>query len=398
MISVEEATARIASAFSPVESESVAIGEAAGRVLAEDTRARMTQPPAPVSSMDGYAVRAADVAKVPTTLRVVGSSPAGHPFHGTVHTGEAVRIFTGGVVPDGADGVVIQEDTTADADRVTINEATRPERHIRAAGLDFKKDQILLRAGRRLSARDVSLLAAADLDRVSVRRKPRIAIAATGDELSPPGTPRGPGGIVASSGYGLSALVEKWGGAPIDLGILPDTMDAVAAIADRAADADLIVTLGGASVGDHDLIQSALGPRGFALDFWKIAMRPGKPLIFGRLGQTPLLGLPGNPVSTFVCAILFLRTAIAALLATDMKLRPLSAKLSAPLPANEKRQDYIRARLAIRDGEYWTEAFPIQDSAMLSTLANADALIIRPPNASPANIGERVEVLPLFDC
>lgn len=398
MISVDEATARVASAFSPVESESVAIGEAAGRILAEDARARLTQPPAPMSSMDGYAVRAADVAKVPTTLRVVGSSPAGHPFEGSVHSGEAVRIFTGGVVPEGADGIVIQEDTTADADRVTINDATRPERHIRVAGLDFKKDQVLLRAGRRLSARDVSLLAAADVDRVSVRRRPRIAIAATGDELSPPGAPRGPGGIVASSGYGLSALVEKWGGKPVDLGILPDTMEAIAAIADRAADADLIVTLGGASVGDHDLIQRALGPRGFELDFWKIAMRPGKPLIFGRLGQTPLLGLPGNPVSTFVCAILFLRTAIAALLATDTTLRPLAAKLATPLPANEKRQDYIRARLTIRDGEYWADGFPIQDSAMLSTLAEADALIIRAPNAPPASAGERVEILPLFDC
>jgi len=231
-----------------------------------------------------------------------------------------------------------------------------------------------------------------------VRRKPRIAIAATGDELSPPGTPRAPGGIVASSGYGLSALVKKWGGEPVDLGILPDTMEAVAAIADHAADADLIVTLGGASVGDHDLIQRALGPRGFALDFWKIAMRPGKPLIFGRLGRTPLLGLPGNPVSTFVCAYLFLRTAIATLLGTDMPLRLLSAKLGAPLAANEKRQDYIRARLTIREGEYWTEALPIQDSSMLSTLAEADALIVRVPNAAAATIGERVEVVPLLDC
>ena len=398
MISVDEATARISSAFSPVESESVAIGEAAERVLAEDARARLTQPPAPMSSMDGYAVRAADVAKVPVTLRVIGSSPAGHPFDGRVNSGEAVRIFTGGVVPEGADGIVLQEDTAAEADRVTVNEATRPERHIRMAGLDFNKDQVLLLAGRRLSARDVSLLAAADVDRVSVRRRPRIAIAATGDELSPPGTLRGPGGIVASSGYGLSALVKKWGGEPVDLGILPDTMEAVAAIADHAADADLIVTLGGASVGDHDLIQRALGPRGFALDFWKIAMRPGKPLIFGRLGQTPLLGLPGNPVSTFVCAYLFLRTAIAALLTTNMPLRLLSAKLGAPLAANEKRQDYIRARLTIREGEYWTEALPIQDSSMLSTLAEADALIVRVPNAAAATIGERVEVVPLLDC
>jgi molybdopterin molybdotransferase len=193
-------------------------------------------------------------------------------------------------------------------------------------------------------------------------------------------------------------MIEAWGGAAIDLGILPDTLDAVANIADRAAEADVVVTLGGASVGDHDLIQRALGPRGFALDFWKIAMRPGKPLIFGRLGQTPLLGLPGNPVSTFVCAILFLRPAIAALLGTEARPPRLSARLIAPLAANESRQDYMRARLVVRDGEYWTEAFPIQDSAMLSTLAAADVLIVRPPHASAAEAGTRVEVLSLADC
>src|SRR6185312_8710853 len=188
----------------------------------------------------------------------------------------------------------------------------------------------------------------------------------TGDELSLPGAPRKPGGIVASSGFGLAAMIADWGGVATDLGIFPDTQEAVASIADHSRSADLVITIGGASVGEHDLVQKALGPRGFELDFWKIAMRPGKPLIFGQLGQTPLLGLPGNPVSTFVCAYLFLRTAIAALLATDIPLRLLSAKLAAPLAANEKRQDYIRARLSVRDGEYWTEALPIQDSSMLS--------------------------------
>ncbi len=397
MISVDEATARIIAAFSPVSSERVAIAHAAGRVLAEDARARMTQPPEPVSSMDGYAVRAADVGKPPATLRVVGSSPAGHPFGGAVNSGEAVRIFTGGVVPDGADAIVIQEDTTADGDRVTVNAAVRPERHIRVAGLDFKVDQVLLPTGRCLSARDVSLLAAGDLDHVNVRRRPRIALAATGDELSAPGAPRGPGGIVASSGYGLTAMIENWGADAIDLGIFRDTMEAVASIADRASEADLVVTLGGASVGDHDLIQRALGPRGFALDFWKIAMRPGKPLIFGRLARTPLLGLPGNPVSTFVCAILFLRPAIAAMLATGTKTHLLSARLIGSLRANEARQDYMRARLVVRDGEYWTEAFSRQDSAMLSTLAAADGLIVRPPHAPAENAGARVDVLPLLD-
>jgi molybdopterin molybdotransferase len=348
--------------------------------------------------MDGYAVKAADVTSVPATLRVVGSAPAGRPFDGTVRSGEAVRIFTGAVVPDGADAIVIQEDTTTEADRVTVTERARVGRHIRVAGLDFETDQVLAATGRRLTARDVSLLAAGDLDRVSVRRRPRIAVAATGDELSPPGAPRGPGGIVASSGYGLNAMIEAWGGEVIDLGILPDTMDAVANIADRAAEADLVVTLGGASVGDHDLIQRALGSRGFVLDFWKIAMRPGKPLIFGRLAQTPLLGLPGNPVSTFVCAILFLQPAVAALLGTETAVPRLSARLIAPLPANEGRQDYMRARLFVRDGEFWTDAFPTQDSAMLSTLAAAEALIVRPPHAMAAAVGANVEVLPLADC
>jgi molybdopterin molybdotransferase len=222
-------------------------------------------------------------------------------------------------------------------------------------------------------------------------------MAATGDELTRPGEPRGPGGIVASSGYALSALIGKWGGETIDLGILPDTLDAIGAIAERASGADLIVTLGGASVGDHDLIQKALGPKGFALDFWKIAMRPGKPLIFGRLGTTPLLGLPGNPVSTLVCAILFLRPAIAAMLGTDTSTPLLTARLSRGLAANDMRQDYIRATLDLRDGEYWTEPFPVQDSSMLGTIAAAGALIVRAPHAPAIAAGERVDVISLAD-
>ena len=397
MISVDEAVARVVSAFAPVESETVAIGKAHRRVLSEDARARMTQPPAPVSSMDGYAVRATDVATAPVTLRIVGSSPAGDPYGKAMCAGETVRIFTGGVVPDGADSIVIQEDAVANGDCVTLNAAAKPGKHIRIAGLDFKSDDVLARAGRRLTARDVSLLAAGDLPEVKVRRRPRIALAATGDELSRPGEQRAPGGIVASSGYALSALIENWGGETLDLGILPDTMEAIGAIAERAAGADLIVTMGGASVGDHDLIQKALGPKGFALDFWKIAMRPGKPLIFGRLGATPLLGLPGNPVSTLVCAILFLRPAIAAMLGADTSTPLLSARLSRPLPANDTRQDYIRAKLEVRDGEYWTEAFPVQDSSMLSTVAEAGALIVRAPNAPALDAGARVNVFPLID-
>ncbi|HEX2594118.1 MAG TPA: gephyrin-like molybdotransferase Glp [Rhizomicrobium sp.] len=394
MIPVAEATARITAAFKPLNAETVAIADAAGRVLAADAVARATQPPDDVSSMDGYAVRAED-ATAGAVLNVIGTSPAGHPFEGVVGAGQTVRIFTGGVMPKGADAIVIQEDTAADGIRVMINETARKGRHIRLAGLDFKTGDAIAPKGRRLSARDVSLLAAADLANISVVRRPRVAIAATGDELSRPGDPRKPGGIVASSGYGLSAMIAQWGGEAIDLGILPDTMDAVASIAAKAKGADLIVTIGGASVGDHDLVQKALGPEGFTLDFWKIAMRPGKPLIFGRLGDTPLIGLPGNPVSTLVCALLFIKPAVAAMLGTDTTSATLTAKLARDLRENDIRQDYIRAQLAIRDGERWIDPFPVQDSSMQSTLARADALVIRVPRAPAARAGEPVAYLPL---
>jgi molybdopterin molybdotransferase len=395
MISVEEATQRITEAFRPVEAERVRFEEAEGRVLASDAIARADQPPSPVSSMDGYAVRAADATRAGTRLKVVGHAPAGHPFSGRIEAGQAVRIFTGGVVPEGADSIVIQEDTTADGDDVVLNASAVFSRHIRPAGLDFKRGEALVAAGRRLTARDLALLAAADVTEVQARRKPRVVFVATGDELSRPGEARKPGGIVASSGYGLSGLIRRWGGEPVDLGILPDTIEAISGIAGKSRGADIVVTLGGASVGDHDLVQRALGPSGFALDFWKIAMRPGKPLIFGRLGAVPLLGLPGNPVSTLVCALLFLRPAIHALLGAREPAAASRARLAKPLPANDARQDYIRASLSLRDGEAWAEPFAIQDSSMLSVLARADCLIVRKPNAPAAQVGEHVAFLPL---
>jgi molybdopterin molybdotransferase len=393
MISVEEAVTRIAGAFKPTGTEIVALAAAAGRVLAEDVRARTTQPPSAMSSMDGFAVRAADVTDAGATLTVIGSAPAGHPFTGRVGSGEAVRIFTGGVVPDGADTIVIQEDAETAGNRVTFNAAAKPGRHVRAAGLDFKNGEVLAKAGHRLSARELSLIAAGDVRNATVRVRPKVVFVATGDELSRPGEPRKPGGIVASSGYALAAMIEAWGGEAIDLGILPDTAEAVASIADKATGADLIVTLGGASVGDHDLIQKALGPRGFALDFWKIAMRPGKPLIFGKLGRTPLLGLPGNPVSTLVCALLFLRPAIAALLGTTHQAPVAMAKLGSDIKQNDGRQDYLRARIETRGGERFATPFVIQDSSMLSALAQADGLIVRAPHAPAAKTGDAVSVL-----
>jgi len=393
MISVDEAVTRIMSAFTTLEPELIDVRAAAGRVLAADVLARLDQPPLPVSSMDGYAVRAVDAAQIGAALRIIGSAPAGHPFAGRLEAGQAVRIFTGGVVPEGADAIVIQEDATADDNRVAFNVVAQKGRHIRVAGLDFKSGERIGATGHRLTARDLSLIAAGDVSVVSVRRRPKVALAATGDELSLPGTPRKPGGIVASSGYALSSLISAWGGEPIDLGILPDTSEAVASIAEKSKGADLIVTLGGASVGDHDLILKALGPKGFALDFWKIAMRPGKPLIFGRLGRTPLLGLPGNPVSTLVCALLFLKPAIAAMLGLAKPTTTIAAKLMTDLKENDGRQDYVRATLDIVNGERCVTPFPVQDSSMLSIFARADALIVRPAHTPHVAAGESVPIL-----
>jgi molybdopterin molybdotransferase len=389
MISVEQARARILAAFAPLGAERVALADAAGRVLAADAHAAADQPPFSVSMMDGYAVRSIDTGP----RRVIGSAPAGKPFPGMLGGGEALRLFTGSVVPDGADAVLAQEDAERDGDTVRFSETPHPGKFVRPRGQDFRAGEILASKGRRLSARDLALLAAGDVVAVAVARRPVIAFAATGDELSKPGDPRKPGGVVASSVYGLSPLIAQWGAVPRDLGILPDRIEAIAALADETC--DLLVTMGGASVGDHDLIQAALGPKGLALDFWKIAMRPGKPLIFGRLGRTPFLGLPGNPVSTLVCATLFLRPAIAAMLGADTAIPLRRARLAASLKANDQRQDYLRARCEERGGDLWVYPFPAQGSAMLRVFAQADALIVRKPHAPALAEGAPVELLML---
>ena len=396
MISVQEAVARITSAVVPLESETILLEMAHRRVLARDVLARIDQPPGPVSAMDGYAVRLTDAGQAGAALRVIAAAPAGHPFAGSVGGGEAVRIFTGGIVPRGADAIVIQEDVDVDGEQIVLR-APAATKHIRAASLDFRKDDVLLQRGQRLTARDLALIAAGDVARVEVQRKPLVAFAAAGDELSRPEEEHFAGGIVASSGYALRALIESWGGEPLDLGILPDTVEALQRIPERAQRADTIVTMGGASVGDHDLVQRALSPKGLTLDFWKIAMRPGKPLIFGRLTGKPFLGLPGNPVSSYVCATLFLQPLIATLL--GMSFRPCreSARLSGTLRENDSREDYIRARLLLRDGELWAEPFPVQDSSMQSVLARAHALIVRMPHAPGAREGDAVEVIPFND-
>ncbi len=398
MIPVEEALERILAGFAPVPAEQVAVSNALGRILAEPVMARRTQPPADVSAMDGYAARAADVATIPVTLRQVGESPAGGSFDGTVGAGETVRIFTGAPVPAGADCIVIQEDTVADGDAITITEAGRLGRHIRKAGLDFRDGDIGVAAGRVLGARDLALAAAMNCPWLAVRRRPRVAILATGDEVVMPGDPIGPNQIVSSNSIALAAVVEACGGEPVVLGIAPDEAGALRAMTDGARGHDLLVTTGGVSVGDHDLVRQVLGEKGLDVDFWRVAIRPGKPLMFGDLDGTPVLGLPGNPVSTLVCALLFLRPALAVMLGADIEAADADwhrdARLAASLPANDRRQDYLRARLhRDADGVLVAAPFERQDSSMLSLLAEADGLVIRPPHAAPANAGDSVQVL-----
>ncbi len=397
MIPVSEARERILAAIAPVGTEQVSLAQAAGRTLAADVVARLTQPPKPVSAMDGYAVRGADVGGVPVTLRVIGAAPAGRPYAGKVGPGEAVRIFTGAPMPDGADTVVIQEDTAAEGSSVVIKEAAPLGSFVRKAGLDFKEGDALLRAGRVLSPRDVGLCAAMNVPWLTVRRRPRIAILATGDEIVQPGDALGPGQIVSSNSWALAAFVDTNGGEAINIGIAPDEKATLKTMAESARGADLLVTSGGASVGDHDLVQSALGEIGLSLDFWKIAMRPGKPLMFGKLGTTPLLGLPGNPVSSMVCSLLFLAPMLAKFLGrAETEPGRTAARLGADLKANDRREDYMRASLARgADGGLVATPFRTQDSSMMATLAKADGLILRAPLAPALKAGEAVEIIPL---
>jgi molybdopterin molybdotransferase len=400
MISVDEARARILAPLDATPAEIVALAEAWNRVTAAPVLARLTQPPADVSAMDGYALRAAD-GTLDATLRVIGAAPAGHPFDGTVGPGQAVRLFTGSVVPQGADAILLQEDATSDGDSVRVNEAVKPGRHIRRAGQDFSRGDEVVPAGRRITARDVGLAAAANHPWLTVHRRPRIAILATGDEIAMPGEPIPPGGIVSSNSHALAALVRAAGGLPTVLPIALDTTEAVAAVAGAVAGADMLVTTGGASVGDHDLVIKGLRSRGMVVDFWQIAMRPGKPLLFGRLapsdGGVPVLGLPGNPVSALVCGILFLLPALFRLSGLPAAPPPTTtALLCTAVGANDHRADHLRATATIdASGRLRVTPFPVQDSAMLRRLALADALILRPPHAPALQEGAEVPVVRL---
>ncbi|KAA5614781.1 molybdopterin molybdotransferase MoeA [Rhodovastum atsumiense] len=396
MLSVAEARARILAPLRATPAEVVPLAEGWQRVTAAPVLARLTQPPRALSAMDGYALRAADGTQG-TTLRVVGRAPAGHPWDGRVGPGEAVRLFTGSVIPEGADAILLQEDATAEGDTVTLREAVQAGRWIRQAGQDFATDQVLVPAGRRLGARDIGLLAAGNHPWLQVHRRPRVAILATGDEIALPGDPIPPGGIVSSNAHALAALVRAAGGEPVVLPIAPDDRATLAAAADAARGMDLLVTSGGASVGDHDLVRSALGERGLEIDFWTVAIRPGKPLIHGRLGEVPMIGLPGNPVSAMVCGIVFLLPAVQRLAGLEGAPLPVTqAVLGAALPANDRRFDHLRATLATEpDGTLVVTAFPAQDSSMLRLLAQADALILREPQAPALPAGATVQVIRL---
>ena len=397
LLTVREAHARVIAAFAPLPAEMVSVADAAGRVMASAPTARLTQPPSDLSAMDGYAVRAEDVPAVPSTLKLVGQAPAGGSYDHALKPGETVRIFTGGPLPMGADSIVIQEDTKAEGEKITILEAPKPGRHVRKAGLDFSAGDAPFKAGHVLTTRDVALAAAMNLPWLSVHRKPRVAILSTGNELVMPGDPVGRNQIVSSSGIAVAALMRAWGAEPTLFDIARDEAKLIGDHIAAGAQHDLLITLGGASVGEHDLVQDALKAQGFAMDFWRIAMRPGKPLMFAAKDRARVLGLPGNPVSTMVCALMFVKPALERMLGQSGDLvatRP--ARLAVDVKENDTREDYVRAVLRHGpDGSLTVEPHTIQDSSMLSVLAWSNALLVRPPHDPARKAGDVVQVIDL---
>jgi molybdopterin molybdotransferase len=395
LASVAEARKTMLAAVSPVGLESAALAEALGRVLAQPVIASRDQPPFAVSEMDGYALRVADT---PGRLKIIGESAAGHGFAGSCGSGMAVRISTGAALPDGADAVVMQEDARRDGDVIEVSQAV-PGQHVRPRAMDFAAGTSLLEAGRRLDGVPLALAAAMGMASLPVARRPRVAILSGGDELAEPGAAPGPFQIFDSGTYGLAALIEAWGGSPNRLALEKDDTAAIARAAERGlAQSDLLVVIGGASVGDHDHARPALQRLGLELSVQKVALRPGKPTWFGRAGQCPVLGLPGNPASALVCAHLFLRPLLEVMLGRDsdhcVALR--RARLVEDLPANGPREHYLRARLsADAQGQATVRAFEKQDSSLLSVFASANALIRLPANAPALAAGDLVDVLPL---
>ncbi|MEL7132557.1 MAG: gephyrin-like molybdotransferase Glp [Pseudomonadota bacterium] len=370
--------------------EHVPLLEGDGRVLAETVAARRTQPPFAAASMDGYALKSVE-ADLHAQFKVVGEAAAGHGWSGTVGAGQAVRIFTGAPVPAGTDKVVIQEDVSRSGDLITITDDPGPKDNIRAAGIDFAKGDSV-EAPRRLAPADIALLAAMNISKVPVRRAPKVALIATGDELVMPGEDPGPDQIVASNTFGLAAMLRRIGATPRVLPIARDSAVSLTTVFGLTGDADLIVTIGGASVGDHDLVAQVAGELGMDRSFYKVAMRPGKPLMAGRLNGTPMVGLPGNPVSAMVCGTIFLTPMIRAMQGLGKHpIARIQMPLSAPLATNGPREHYLRAR--VTDGTVADAG--LQDSSLLSVLASANALIVRPPDDLARDIGDVVDVVHL---
>ncbi|WP_441229484.1 molybdopterin molybdotransferase MoeA [Tardiphaga sp. 215_C5_N2_1] len=398
LMPVTDAMAAILAGADALPEEMVPLEDAFHRVLARDIASLRTQPPEPMSAMDGYAVRAAD-ATLGAKLRVIGEIAAGKPFDRPLQTGEALRIFTGGVLPAGADAVVIQEDTTREGDVVGINEAAISGKHIRPAGVDFNEGDVLLRAGTRLTDRDLALAAGMNHPSLPVRRRPVVAVLATGDELVMPGAVPGPGQIVLSNGFALRALARAEGAEVVDLGIAVDTLEATTSAIQRAIDlkADVLITTGGASVGDHDLVQQSLINAGVEMAFWRIAMRPGKPMMHGRRQGMRVIGLPGNPVSSYVCGFLFMVPLLRALSGRNEVAHALEpAVLGRDLAANDQREDYLRTRLETRaDGTVVATPVMKQDSSLLGNLAVAEGLLIRKPFAPAAAAGDSCAIMRL---
>ncbi|WP_269929484.1 molybdopterin molybdotransferase MoeA [Aminobacter sp. HY435] len=398
LLPVAEALKLLLDGAAPAASETVALGEADGRVLSAPLHALRTQPPFDASAMDGYAVRAADIASLPAQLAVIGTAAAGKQYAGSLAPGQTVRIFTGAPVPAGADTVVIQENVRdLGKGKVEIVEPTVPGRNIRKSGLDFRQGDMILDSGRLIESAALSLIAAANHPTVVVNRAPLVAIIATGDELLPPGSTPGPDQIIASNSYGVGAISRSVGARVLDLGIAPDRKEAIATLVNKALDAkaDVIVTLGGASVGDHDLVHAVLTDLGMSLDFWKIAMRPGKPLMFGRLGETRCLGLPGNPVASLICSHIFLKPLLAALSGRAYEADIRNATLDAPLGANDLRQDYVRGVARKTPDGLVVTPYTVQDSSMLRTLTEANCAIVREPFAPAAVAGDSCRLLML---
>lgn len=398
LLPVAEALSRLLDSATPRHRiENVTLDMAEGRVLAKGLAARLTQPPFDASAMDGYALRFEDATAPGAEFRVIGASAAGHAFEGSIGKGEAVRIFTGAPVPAGADSVLLQEDAEKlDGDRIRTTYPMRQGQHVRPRGQDFLEDEVVLPAGTVMDFTRLTVAAAMNHATLDVYRRPLVAILATGDELVTPGSIPGPAQIVASNTFGIAALARNAGAHVLDLGIVADNKDDITAAIGRAqvAKADIIVTLGGASVGDHDLVQATMIAAGMQLDFWRIAMRPGKPLMVGSLGDMHVLGLPGNPVSSLVCGVLFLEPLIRKLASLPPVKRETRARAAITLAPNDQRQDYVRATLTrAEDGEWLAEPFPKQDSSMMKVFSRADCLIIRPPHAPELAAGAPCPVL-----